>query len=222
MQVYRDLSIRGEPEKLDAVVDDICRSLTDGWIRDTDAEGYLPALPSGARRVYCFVSPKRPRRSPATVMLLQQDPRTLTLANIVPHQAHALSRGEYNSIAEDFFRRYAEPAAIRHGARAEMTEPVADLDRWLTPEAAEKLRIFCSLANRRTGSSHPLDRARWYDFLVAAHEAEVDESGFSASTLARWLAEEAGWDEAMAEKLAAEYEFARGLLAFAHEQKVGA
>src|SRR5262245_16412719 len=100
-----------------------------------------------------------------------------------------------------------------------MTEPKADLERWLTPEAAEKLRVFCAVANKRSGSSHPVDRERWYNFIVAAHEGGTE---FSASTLARWLVEEGCWDDETAEKLAIEYEFARGLLAFSGRERVGA
>jgi len=140
----------------------------------------------------------------------------LAVSNIVPHDQGELSYEEYNAIVEDFYR-FAGPIAARHGARAEMTAPQADLERWLTQEAADKLRLFCGLANKRTGSSHPMDRERWYDFLVTADEAGAD---FSASMLARWLTEAGGWDEGTAGKLAAEYEFARGLLAFSRAEKV--
>jgi hypothetical protein len=96
---------------------------------------------------------------------------------------------------------------------AELTEPEADLELWLPAGAADKLRVFCKVANKRTGSSHPSDRDRWYDFIVAAHEAEAE---FTASTLVQWLREEGGWDDELANKLACEYEFARGLLTFAN------
>jgi hypothetical protein len=133
------------------------------------------------------------------------------VANIVPHQARELSRDQYNAILEELFRLYAEPAAARNGVQVELTEANASLERWLTPQAATKLRRFCAAANKRTGSSHPTDRARWYDFLVTAQEGQTE---LTTSTLARWLMEEGGWDEELAEKLAAEYELARGLLAY--------
>jgi hypothetical protein len=218
MQVHRELFIRGEPDRLDAIGEDIRRSLADGWTRDADAEDHMRSI-GHQRKVFCFSSPKRPRRPAATVFLLNRDSHTLYVANVVPHDTHELSRDEYNAIVEEFFRQYAEPAATRNGACAELTEPKADLERWLTPEAAEKLRVFCAVANKRTGSSHPVDRERWYDFIVAAQEGETE---FSASTLARWLVEEGGWDDEMAEKLAIEYEFARGLLSFSGGERVGA
>jgi hypothetical protein len=220
MQVHRDLFIQGEPDKLQAVAEDISRSLIGSWSRDTQAEEDMTASSAGGpEMVFCFASPRHPRRPAATVFLLSRDWATLSVANIVPHQARELSRDQYNAIIEDFFSRYAEPAAARNGARAELTDANADLERWLPPQAAQKLRRFCTVANKRTSSSHPMDRARWYDFLVAAQEGELD---FSASMLARWLMEEGGWDEELADKLAAEYELARGLLAFLAGQTIGA
>lgn len=219
MQVFRELFIRGEPSRLEAVADDISRSLADGWTRDAEAETHMrSASIAGKRKVYCFACPRRPRRPAATVFLLNKDACTLYVANIVPSEQHELTHEEYNAIMEEFFRRFADPAARRNGAQAEMTEPQADLERWLPGDVAGKLRLFCSIANKRTGSGHPMDRERWYDFIVAAHEADAD---FSASTLARWLAEAGGWDDELADQLAIEYEFARGLLAFANGQKVG-
>jgi hypothetical protein len=222
MHVFRELFIRGKPEQLVAVAEDICRSLNEGWTRDADAEAHMQsAAVSGGRNVYCFACSKRPRRPAATVFLIEEDKDAPALhtANVVPHEKHELSRNEYNGIVEEFFRRFAEPAAERTGARAELTEPQADLERWLSPSTAKKLRAFCTVANKHTGSSHPMDRNFWYDFIVSAHEEGAE---FSASTLARWLCEEGGWDEDLAEELAIEYEFARGLLAFTNGQKVGA
>jgi hypothetical protein len=219
MKVFRELFIRGDSARLDAVAEDIGRSLTDGWTRDADAEAHMRSVAVGGRRkVYCFACPRRSRRPAATIFLLNKDPGPLFVANIVPHEKHELSYEEYNTIMEDFFRLFAEPAAERNGARAEMTEPQADLERWLPGGVADKLRVFCSIANKRTGSSHPMDRERWYNFLVAAHEANAD---LNAPTLARWLTEAGGWDDEMAERLAIEYEFARGLLSYANGERVG-
>jgi hypothetical protein len=215
MKVFRELFIRGGSAQLEAVGEDICRSLSDGWTRDAEAEAHMRSM---TEKVYCFACPKHQHRSAATVFLLNKDPGTLWVANIISHEKSELTYEEYNAIMEDFYRKLAEPAAGRNGAQAEMTEPQADLERWLPPEVSEKLRLFCSIANKRTGSSHPMDRERWYDFIVAAHESDAD---FSASMLARWLAEAGGWDDELAVKLAIEYEFARGLLAYANSEKVG-
>lgn len=219
MHVFRELFIRGEPDRLLGVGTTIRDSLGDGWAPDTGAEDHMRKTAVGARAVFCFASPKRDRRPAATVFLVQKADDTLYVANVVPHHQHELSHDEYNAILEEFFHRFAYPAAETCGARAELTEPEADLETWLSPGTATKLRTFSALANKRTGSSHPLDRERWYEFIRSAHEEQAD---FSSSALARWLHEEGGWDAELSNHLAIEYEFARGLLASAHGQAVGA
>jgi hypothetical protein len=99
-----------------------------------------------------------------------------------------------------------------------MTEADADLERWVSPETAKKLRRFCRAANKRTGSGHPADRKLWYDFIVAAYREGAE---FDSPTLARWLREVGGWDEDWSYKLASEYEFARGLLTSAQTELAG-
>ncbi len=217
MKVFRELSIRGEPSSLDAAAEEICQSLSDGWSRETDAESRIRADSLGDhRRIYCFACTTDGRRQAALVFLFGGEPDLLTVGNIVPRDKHMLTYEEYNFIAEEFFRRFVEPAARKHGVTAELTEPQVGLDHWLPPHAVEKLRLFSSFANKSTGSAHPMDRERWYDFIMAVHEADSD---FDASTLARWLTEEAGWSAERSEELAIEYEFARGLLA--HGERVG-
>jgi hypothetical protein len=100
----------------------------------------------------------------------------------------------------------------------EMSEPEADLEQWLSPETAKKLRFFCSHANKRTGSSHPADRKLWNDFIVSAYREGTD---LDSTTLARWLHEAGDWDEERASELAGEYAFATQLLAQAEKQSVG-
>jgi hypothetical protein len=219
MQVFRELSIRGEPEQLAATAEAVLSSMTGDWARDAETEertrrGYL----GGARHVYCFHCKKRGQRPAATLFLMDRDQKTYSVVNIVPDEVDRLSYAEYNSILEEFFRQFVQPATARTGARAEMTEAEADLERWLSPETVEKLRLFCLAANKRTGSSHPTDRERWYDFIVSAHREGAE---FDSSTLARWLHEAGEWDEEWSDKLAIEYEFARGLLAHADMQSVG-
>jgi hypothetical protein len=216
MQIHRELSVTGDPAKLDAFGEDIRRSLRDGWTQDAESEAYM-LRDGGSRKVYCFTAPKRPRRPAATIFLVDSGPGKMYVANAVPQEKHQLSRSEYNSLLEEFFRQFVEPAATRTGVKAELTEPSADLERWLSPDAAEKLRRFSTSANKNTGSSHPSDRDLWYDFLVAA-----EESSFSASMLERWLVEVDGWSEEMAGELAIEYEFGRGLLTFANGRTVEA
>ena len=79
----------------------------------------------------------------------------------------------------------------------------------VSPAVAEALRRFSVLANKSTGASHPLDRDRWFDFILLAHR---ENAQLDASVLARWLSESEGWFEDCARDLAGEYERSRSLL----------
>ncbi|WFU71056.1 hypothetical protein [Bradyrhizobium sp. CB2312] len=64
------------------------------------------------------------------------------------------------------------------------------------------------MANKSTGSSHPLDQQRWLRFLILAHCSAQKPDG---ERLRRWLMEVEG-DEDHALKLVIEYEFGLDLL----------
>jgi hypothetical protein len=212
MEVFRDLTIHGDAEELTRTLDLVERSLTGGWSRDRVVEERLQRLGTRKAVDYCFACTKEGQRPAANVFFREKDPETLHVPNIVPMTQHRLPYGQYNALLEEFYQQFVRPAANQTGAVAELTGNQADLDRWLSPLAAEKLVGFSRSANRGTGSSHPSDRERWNDFVLAAHR---ECSGLDASTLRRWLVEIEGWAPEVAEQLAIEYEYGRELLAFA-------
>lgn len=212
MRVFRELFIRGEPDRLAATLAEIERTLSEGWFRDTETERQLAALPT-ADRSSCFgCFDDRSNRPGATVILTAKDPNTLCVSNVIPHSRRRLNYDQYNRVLEEFYERFAQPAAAKAGAVAELTDTQADLEQWLSPVAAEKLRRFSSCANKGTGASLPQDRECWNDFVLSAYQ---DRSTLDASTLRRWLVEVADWPPEVSDQLAVEYEYGRELLAFA-------
>ena len=219
MQVFRELTIRGEPEQISATVQAICDSVSGDWSRDTTTEAKLDANLFSLVRTYCFDRAAGNGWPAAALFLARKDLTRLYVTNIIPLAPGSLGFLAFNAILEEFYDRFVAPAASKTGARAALTEPEADLERWLSPEAAKKLRSFSMVANKRTGASHPADKKLWYDFVVSAYRSR---SALDPSTLARWLYEAGGWDEEWADKLAIQYEQARGLLEYAEHQAVGA
>lgn len=217
MQVFQDLVIQGEPSQLAATVTAIRDALADEWTRDLDAERQMRA--NGLGLVACFACARRGRRPSATLFLHGNDERKLHVTNIVPHDQPELTPDEYNAILTEFAHRFVLPATTMSGAQMLLTSANADLEHWFSPETAKKLRLFCEIANKRTGSGHPADRQLWFDFIASAHE----EGGkLDATTLSQWLVEEGGWSRNLANNLASEYEFARGLLRFTATARIGA
>ncbi len=211
MNIFRDLYIRGEADQLSATVDEIERSLNSGWARDKTTEQSLREMGITAKSTYCFTCKSQDRRPAATVFLTEKEAGTLYVSNIAPQSRRDLLREEYNGILTEFCESFVRPSVARTRAAVEMTDTEAELEHWLSPRAAEKLRSFSMAANRSTGSSHPSDQERWFDFVVTAHR----EGGhLDASTLRRWLEEIEGWAPEVADQLAGEYESNLQLLTF--------
>ena len=81
-----------------------------------------------------------------------------------------------------------------------------------------KLRIFSSLANKGTGSSHPSDQERWNDFIC---QAFTDKSENIQGILERWLIEEEKWHYEIASDLTIEFESGISLLEYYKENYNG-
>ena len=126
------------------------------------------------------------------------------LANIVPIEIGELGRARYNAILRDFLDLIGNAAADKAGATVELTKPRQGLEDWLSAAAAKALWAFSSCANKLTGSSHPADRERWYDFIIKAHGRD---GKLNTDRLGRWLIEVERWPEYEAHDLVSEYEF---------------
>jgi hypothetical protein len=215
MEVFRDLYIHCTSEQFTLLMGDVERSLTGGWTRDVAEEKRLRSLPFFEPSTSCFSCAAAGARPAATVFLTEKESGTFHVSNVVPEKLGQLSYREYNGILEEF-AALLRPCADRLGVRTELTAGQADLENWLSTEAAGKLRKFSASANKGSGASHPSDRQRWNEFVVAAHEGKCDLSG---STLRRWLVEVEGWPPDVASQLAVEYEYGRELLTFAESRR---
>ena len=122
MKVFRDLSIQGEPNQLAATLEAIEQSLTDGWARDRTTEGDVV----GRASYFCFACSAKPNRPAAFLFLLQREQKLLKVTNIAPKEKHQLSHSEYNSLVEEFYQRFVQPAAEKVGVRAELAASEAN------------------------------------------------------------------------------------------------
>jgi len=142
-------------------------------------------------------------------LVLWQEGEGYKVSNIVPRNVGELGITKYNTILRDFVARIAQPAARVGGFEVELSSPHQSLDDWLDAEPATALRRFSRLANKSTGAAHPMDRDRWYAFLIATHHAS---KRLDTDQLVRWLIEVEHWSEDRAHELAIDYEFALSLL----------
>jgi hypothetical protein len=205
MKTFRDLTVRGSRGDVARILGAINAALTAPWRRDEHGEGQL-----SDPHYICYRRDGGGDAPEARLWLLvSPNERELTVANVVPVDVmdSPLSYEAYNDIVEDFYRRFFEPAALQSG-----NEPVLSSDEWqiesvLSPSTTRLLHGFSHFANR--GGLHPLDRDRWYDFVIAAHR---ENTTLDAPRLTRWLTEEEHWPEDRARDLAAEYDAQREIL----------
>jgi hypothetical protein len=211
VKVYQELRVGPlTSEQEERFIAWIGEHLATGWSRDLPREDELSR--ESRKKFYCFACEETADRAAARLFLTHPDRRAtswLYVSNIVPRDIGQLSFDQYNHILNEFDIRFAKPAAAAIGIRVELSSPEQSIEDWLSPDSAKRLRAFSHAANKSTGSSHPMDRERWCDFLIALHHSgETPDTGL----LERWLVEEEHWPDDMAFDLVCEYEFARDLL----------
>lgn len=130
--------------------------------------------------------------------------------NIIPIEIKELSIDEYNKLLVNFKTTLVEPAIQNTPITIVLTKNEVFLDDFIDKEAIEALKRFSSLANKSTGNSHPNDKKRWFEFLVAAQKSEKKPSFDMLKTT---LIEQ-GWSEEFAYDLAFEFEHGQELLDF--------
>ena len=208
MQVFQDLKLSGQRNELERLIAAISAMLPQhGWQRDLDAEKQLATATRDP--MYSFACKASMDREAASLWLAYSNSGDLEVANIVPEERNELSVHQYNSILNDFWQRFVQPAMAGLNINAEITKSETSIEDYLSKPIADLLRRFSNAANKSTGSIHPLDRKRWFSFLIAAH---TENTTVSTDILRKWLIEEGGWSDDKAFDLVVEYEYGRELL----------
>lgn len=211
MKVYGDLVLSGEPAALAAAVDTIEKTLSSGWERSREFESRVRIRDSR-----CFVAPATASHPAGALWLALRPERSdWYVSNIVPLETGKLSEGQYNSILREFYDRFVKPVTAILSVKAMLGKFDKTASDYMSEEAVELLDAFSMSANKSTGSGHPADQERWFQFII-----QVDRDGYGpdASTLSDLLREHFEWPAEKASELALEYEFGRALLrqAYAH------
>ena len=145
----------------------------------------------------------------ASALTLWERPEGFTVANIVPNEISELGVKGYNDVLNDFVNRVAKPASDKSMFSVYVGKREQCITDWTSKEAARALSRFSGTANKSTGSSHPSDQRRWFEFLIAVHRAH---SELGTHTLGRWLVEVERWPPEVARDLMLEFELGMALL----------
>lgn len=208
--VFRELTVRGLSPALDGLGDAIQQNLPAHWRRDK-AKEQENALMFGDKSLLVFERDGSGGLPAAGVAMLTEG-EMAEVINIVPLEKSQLSAREYNAILVEFTNSAIRPATVALDIKYVLTDDKKPFTAWVSPAAGEALQRFSVLANHGTGSAHPLDRERWFEFLLYCHR---DRCELDTDMLQRWLVDKGQWSSERASDLATEYEFGRGLLKFA-------
>lgn len=155
--------------------------------------------------------------------------KNIRVLNIIPMKKSRLSIAEYNDVLDLFHKEVIVPNKEKLMG---LTEDYSESDKfepldYISSEALNKLENFCNAANKSTGSTHPLDEERWFEFICQTVD---DDRIFDYETLRAFLMDEdywgskengldggrgrSAWTEEWASELASEYERLCRLLQF--------
>lgn len=89
-----------------------------------------------------------------------------------------------------------------------MTDNDNLLKEYIPLTSIKLLDDFSKSANKDTGSSHPDDEKRWFDFIISVVKSG---SNLPVDALQDWLQAD-GWSEERADRLSSEFEFGASIL----------
>jgi hypothetical protein len=207
MKTFAELSVNLNglsPEEFGELAEAVA---SDGWRRDRSKDEEMKRT-GGAWMTFSLTG--HPNLPPAFLFLTHKaDADKFNVTNIISPARDRLTYDEYNEILKSFSDAVLARVSAQRTIDFDLGGMDVDLAAQLPQDVYSRLRLFSVAANKRTGSSHPLDQERWMDFLIASDKATVS---LDSHILARWLVEVEGWESELASRLAQEYEFGRELL----------
>lgn len=228
MKTYRELYFKGTSSQLLEFVKEIRKFEVRNWKVEKQTDRW---------KDYLFIDYIGEKVDKARVSIYIGDiaeDNEIKVGNIIPLEKNELSVDEYNSILMEFYNDVIKPYK-KNGTEIEILKPSNDEFEPLSvisEEALRKLKAFCNGANKSTGSSHPCDQERWFEFICQTVD---DDMMFDATTLATFLQDESywgkkdegfigvigryAWDEEKAYELALEYESLSGILQYYKRKK---
>lgn len=192
MKTYRELYFKGTEEQLLKFVNEIKNYLKGDWKIEEKSERW---------KDYLFIDYVGKSVDKGRVSIYLGNPLVpnneiskgeIRVGNIVPLEKNELTVDEYNAILmkfyDDVINSYKES-----GTELRISQPTDDIfdpTTVISEIALKKLTLFCNAANKSTGSAHPSDQERWFDFVCQTVD---DGRMFDYSNLVSFLQDEVYW-----------------------------
>lgn len=206
--VFQELSLLRGSCALDVLRESLIASASPPWRHAHDREESALGIGAQADEFLAFER-LADEQLPAVGVIFWREDAGYRITNIVPLEAHQLNHHQYNAALQDFMGRIVVPTANALGLNVKTTAGTQSPEDWMSADSAGRLKRFSRNANKSTGSSHPMDRERWYDFIIGLHSERRE---LDTEKLARWLEGVEHWSDDAAIDLVIEYEFGRDLL----------
>lgn len=207
MKRFRELNISIAKEKFDNFISELSKKLPSEWSRDLEREGEVPSF-SGVN-MYCFNRAQKDGLD-SKLWIAERDKGTLYISNIVPSEINQLKTDDYNKVLLEFYSYGIKELAENLGGSVELTSDIYSIEDLIGNDGARCLRVFSSAANKSTGSTHPCDRERWFEFITLIHKSE---KSINPEEIQKFLMED-GWTEDFSFELACEFEYSLNLLEY--------
>lgn len=188
MKQYRELYFKGTSKQLNIFVNEISNSEVTDW-KNVKDNGHLKNY-----LLFNYIGDDVNKAQISIYLGDRIESGVLNVGNIVPLEKNNLDIDEYNKILLKFYNEVIRPYK-ESGTDLNIIAPSDDIfdpKSVISEIALDKLRRFCFSANKSTGSSHPCDKERWFDFICQTVD---DERVFDYTTLATFLQDKTYWGE---------------------------
>lgn len=206
MKRFQDLYITFEESKILELISAISKALPPYWSRDESREKEVDMGLDIS--MFCFARSKQDGLD-SKLWLSNYNYNKWNVSNIVPSEKNELNIDEYNKVLIEFYQCIKKLNIDNEDLNTELTKAEYSIEDIISTDASKALRSFSSNANKSTGSSHPRDASRWYDFLCLIFRE--DECHLNNDDIKKFFIED-GWSESRAIDLVIEYEFSMSLL----------
>lgn len=211
MEIYKELYIRGSEAQLNQFISTISDLVNGDWVIEENNHNnwsnYLIFVYHGSKveqaKIFFYIK---------NVAI----DNNIHVGNIVPisQNKRKLTIEEYNNILDLFYQEIIS-LYKEDNIKIELSTDKFDPTAVMSNESINKLTLFSNAANKSTGSIHPCDRERWFDFIFTSFSNgdKLNEEIFARflSDKEYWgepdtcIIDESAWTDEKAKELAIEY-----------------
>lgn len=151
---------------------------------------------------------------PVAKLWLIKDNDIYRVTNIVPQEKYSLEVEEYNALLKSFASEVLSSNNLHFQIEPEV--PLVGVDYYMGTKAMRALSLFSSTANRATGTGHPLDQEKWFQFVAIG----VRDNKLAPVDVIREYLLQDGWSEEKTDRLCFEYEYCIDVMRFCFKNSI--